>query len=85
MPTEPTAVDPHGCGCTECITGQYVPLERATDRHIAALLTGHMTNNTGATFHITATYTVDGTSMADLTPDQVTVHCPAHNLTWTSL
>ena len=27
----PVAIDPAGCGCTECLTGQYVPLERATD------------------------------------------------------
>lgn len=48
--TGPVAIDPPGCGCTECITGEYVPLDRATDRQIAALLRGEIQDNTGLTF-----------------------------------
>lgn len=42
----PIAIDPYGCGCTECITGQYVPLEQATDAQLAAMLRGELHDNT---------------------------------------
>lgn len=41
------AIDPRGCGCTECLTGEYVPLDRADDIDLLGLLLGHFTNNTG--------------------------------------
>jgi DNA-binding PadR family transcriptional regulator len=44
----PIAIDPYGCGCTECITGEYVPLERATDAQLAAMLRGEIRDNTSA-------------------------------------
>lgn len=43
---KPTAVDPKGCGCTECITGEYVPLELATDQQLQDLISGILENHT---------------------------------------
>ena len=45
----PTAVDPIGCGCNECITGEYVPFDKAKSDVLAALLHGDIKNNTGLT------------------------------------
>ncbi len=45
-PAGPIAIDPYGCNCTECITGEYVPLERASDAQMAALLRGEIRDNT---------------------------------------
>ncbi|HSS38661.1 MAG TPA: hypothetical protein VLT58_07820, partial [Polyangia bacterium] len=42
----PIAIDPYGCNCTECITGEYVPLERADDAQLAAMLRGEIGDNT---------------------------------------
>jgi hypothetical protein len=42
----PVAIDPRGCSCTECLTGEYVPLDRATDAQIMAVLLGYVRNNT---------------------------------------
>ena len=44
----PIAIDPYGCACTECLTGEYVPLERATDAQLAAMLRGQIRDNTNA-------------------------------------
>ncbi|MCX4821604.1 hypothetical protein OG883_17245 [Streptomyces sp. NBC_01142] len=53
------AVDPIGCGCTECMAGGYVPLNRANAAHVAALLTGRLRNHTGATFQVSADYELE--------------------------
>lgn len=42
----PVAIDPYGCNCTECIAGEYVPLERADDAQLAAMLRGEIGDNT---------------------------------------
>lgn len=42
----PIAIDPYGCACTECLTGQYVPLEQATDAQLASMLRGEIYDNT---------------------------------------
>ena len=57
---KPTAIDPLGCGCTECITGEYVPLDRATPEQVLDMLTGGIRNNlTGwENDHLEATVTV---------------------------
>lgn len=47
VPKIPIALDPPGCGCTECLTGEYVPLDRATDEQFRLMITGKITNNTG--------------------------------------
>lgn len=58
---KPIAIDPPTCGCTECITGEYIPLISATARHITDMLAGRMANNTGLTFTISATGRFDPT------------------------
>ena len=49
------AIDPPNCACTECITGEYVPLAEATARQITDMLAGRIANNTSMEFKITAT------------------------------
>lgn len=51
---KPIAIDPPNCGCTECITGEYVPLTDATPRQITDMLAGRLRNNTSLEFTITA-------------------------------
>lgn len=46
------AIDPSGCGCTECLTGEYKPLDRATDEDIQALLGGALRDHTDEHFLI---------------------------------
>jgi hypothetical protein len=43
----PVAIDPPGCGCTKCVTGEYVPLEEASDELLHLMLLGKIKNNTG--------------------------------------
>jgi hypothetical protein len=45
--SEPIQIDPRGCGCTECITGLYVPLEHATVSQLLKAAHGLMSNATG--------------------------------------
>lgn len=40
------AVDPNGCGCTECMMGEYIPLDRATNQHLRDLISGKLRNHT---------------------------------------
>jgi hypothetical protein len=51
-----TAIDPQGCGCTECLVGEYVPLERATNRQIQRMLKGKLDDHTGERFTKTITH-----------------------------
>lgn len=41
------ALDPYDCGCTECITGLYVPLVNATIKQLKKAIKGKISNNTG--------------------------------------
>jgi hypothetical protein len=50
------AIDPAGCGCTECLTGQYVPLDLATREQVLKMLRGKLRNHTGESFTITSEY-----------------------------
>lgn len=43
----PLAIDPPGCGCTECLTGLYAPLDMATDEQLEQMRRGKINNNTG--------------------------------------
>ena len=43
------AIDPVNCGCTECLTRQYVPLNRASEQEIIAMLNDEIGDNTGYT------------------------------------
>ncbi|MFS0885272.1 hypothetical protein [Aeromicrobium sp. 179-A 4D2 NHS] len=59
------AIDPHNCGCTECLIGEYVPASQATDEQIQMLMLGEIRDNTSDVwtisqrfdggFHISAT------------------------------
>ena len=49
-------IDPVGCGCTECLTGLYVPLNRATRKQVLKMLRGKLRNATGESFTITSSY-----------------------------
>lgn len=42
----PIAIDPPYCGCTECLTGEYVPLDLASTEQIVAMAMAHLVNNT---------------------------------------
>ncbi|MEV6957220.1 hypothetical protein [Streptomyces sp. NPDC051183] len=80
MPT-PIAVDPPGCACTECVTGQHVPLDQATPHDMAALLGGRLRNNTGAALRVTVVYALSpGTTLPAAIPDTVRVDC--QDLSW---
>lgn len=72
------AVDPWDCGCTECITGEYVALRMADDEQIADLIAGRLRNNlnSGTELEITVTHAVrDG----KLNPVGVTVRYEHHD------
>lgn len=49
------AIDPTGCGCTDCIVGIYIPLHQANGDQIQALLLGVVNDNTGTHFDIKQT------------------------------
>jgi hypothetical protein len=66
-PTTVIAVDPPGCGCTECMTREYVPLHLATSDQIAALLNGdlrnHLHSSTELLVNVTHSLTNPGRSL----------------------
>lgn len=49
------AIDPPGCGCTECLTGEYRPLQDATDDDIRALFAGEINDNTSERWDVEQT------------------------------
>lgn len=44
------AIDPLGCRCTECMVGEYVPLEQATGDQVRAMILGMVADHTGEEF-----------------------------------
>ena len=52
-------IDPVGCGCTECIVGEYVPLDQATDEQVAAMLRGELSDATGERFDVSVIVTAE--------------------------
>jgi hypothetical protein len=54
---DPIQIDPPGCGCTECLTGLYVPLDRATDEQVMGMLCGGISNATSDKFTLTTVIT----------------------------
>lgn len=49
------AIDPTGCGCTECLVGEYLPLERVEKDHVLALAKGDLQDNTSEIASVTYT------------------------------
>lgn len=47
------AIDPTNCGCTECLVGDYVPLDRATTDQVQALFLGIISDHTSTTWTVT--------------------------------
>lgn len=42
----PSAIDPEGCGCTECIIHEYYPLDEATPAMLRDMIAGYIGSNT---------------------------------------
>ncbi|MFD0659743.1 hypothetical protein [Thermocatellispora tengchongensis] len=75
------AIDPAGCGCTECSTsdGQSVPLDQATPDHIVGMLVHELpANRTGEdVFDLAVHWDLDdGRSMTEVRPGRITVTTP---------
>lgn len=45
--TSPLQIDPPGCGCEECKSGEYVPLDQATSDQVYRMLNHEISNGTG--------------------------------------
>jgi len=56
----PVAIDPPGCGYTECLTGKYVPLDQATRQQVLELFAGRLRDNTNEGTDFTAVVSVNG-------------------------
>ena len=78
------AIDPTFCGCTDCITGTYVPLNRATDDQIQAMFLGIIGDHTGNQWTITQTddhrFTI---TTQDITYDHYDDKPVTHDYTYT--
>lgn len=59
------AIDPPGCGCTECIVGQYRPLQNATEAELRALAAGKLRDHTGQLWSIREREQSDGSYEID--------------------
>lgn len=46
------AIDPVGCGCTECLIGEYKPVDQATADDMLALFLGELRDNAGLSWSI---------------------------------
>lgn len=89
MTARPVAVDPWDCGCTECLTGEYVSLRQATDDNIADLLAGRLASHLGDGTELAVTVTYRTVSAfrapSGLRPDSVSVtytHHDGQTQTW---
>lgn len=56
----PVAIDPPGCGCTECLTGEYVPLDQAQGQHVLDLFAGRLRDNTSSGTEFAVIVSVNG-------------------------
>lgn len=48
------AIDPRGCGCTECLTGEYVPIDEADAEQIRQLMLGRIADHSNSTWTATS-------------------------------
>ena len=62
------SIHPAGDGCTSCLTGDAVPLDRATANQVARMLNGHLGSRLDADTEIEITVTVT------LTPRELELH-----------
>lgn len=76
--TAPLAIDPRGCGCTECLVGEYIPAEKATREHLRLVAIGRMRNNTYSPGTVTLRLPVGDEPGTDLVFE---VSLPAESLT----
>ncbi|MFF4924328.1 hypothetical protein ACFY4B_27400 [Kitasatospora sp. NPDC001261] len=68
-----TAVHIPGCVCEDCEADRTVPLNRATEDQVAALLSGRLADHTGSTLRITVTYNSTAGEIATALPDRIDV------------
>lgn len=54
------ATDPYDCGCTECQTGEYVPLRNATPEQVLSCARGELGDNN---HYWNVTYDNDGVTI----------------------
>lgn len=73
--TQPIQVDPYDCGCTECLTGLYIPLNRAAETHVAAMLHGEMQDATSEKFTLAITTTDYLSGRGETTVTVTAEHC----------
>ena len=48
------AIDPRGCGCTECLIGEYVPIDEADAEQIRLLMLGRIADHSYSTWTATS-------------------------------
>lgn len=53
------AIDPSDCGCNECLTGESVPMNRATQQQLIQALTGRLVLQTDEPIDIEITMTIE--------------------------
>lgn len=81
--TAPTFVDPIGCGCTDCLIGDSVPLDSASDAQITDLFAGRLHDRSSATFRVTVVLTVTPGAPSATSFESVRVQCG--DLDWAPL
>jgi hypothetical protein len=54
------SVDPPGCGCTGCLTGESKPINECTRDEIEFMLAGNLVNNSGSEIQVRYYLDIDG-------------------------
>jgi hypothetical protein len=60
-----TAIDPVGCGCTACISGEHTPLDQASAEQVAAMVRGEIHDNTRADLEVAVIVRLRGASVLE--------------------
>lgn len=81
---QPVQIDPVGCGCTECLTGEYVPLDRAATDQVFAMIRGELSNATSELFTVTTTVeaTIRGNNPLHTDSVHTVIHATYSNRIW---